>query len=146
MGYIPNVQYAPFYVAVEKGYFRDAGLEIEFDYNRDGWRGAGWPPTNCPFRLSPASKVLLARPGSAVKYIAAWWQQYRWNCRPGGEEHPPAGDLKGKKIGLPGPFGANYIGLQALLEAGGLKESDISLDSIGYNQVEALVAGQEDAS
>ena len=32
MGYIPNIQYAPFYVAVEKRYFRDAGIEVEFDY------------------------------------------------------------------------------------------------------------------
>jgi NitT/TauT family transport system substrate-binding protein len=32
MGYIANIQYAPFYVAVEKGYFRDANIELEFDY------------------------------------------------------------------------------------------------------------------
>ncbi|MCL4261234.1 MAG: hypothetical protein KJZ52_11475, partial [Anaerolineales bacterium] len=29
MGYIPNIQYAPFYVTVAKGYFVDAGIEIE---------------------------------------------------------------------------------------------------------------------
>src|SRR5690242_11692806 len=32
MGYIPSVQFAPFYVAQEKGYFRDAGLDVTFRY------------------------------------------------------------------------------------------------------------------
>ena len=32
MGYVPNIQFAPLYVAVEKGYFRDAGIDLEFDY------------------------------------------------------------------------------------------------------------------
>ena len=53
--------------------------------------------------------------------------------------------MKGKHIGLPGLFGASYIGLRALLIAGGLKESDVTLDAIGYNQVASLVADQEQA-
>jgi NitT/TauT family transport system substrate-binding protein len=53
-------------------------------------------------------------------------------------------DLKGKRIGLPGLFGANYIGLRALLNAGNLTEADVTLDAIGFNQVELVAAGEQD--
>ncbi len=147
MGYIPNVQYAPFYVAVEKGYFREAGIEIEFDYsfetNGMALVGAG----ELPFAVVSGEQVPLARAqGLPVVYVLAWYQQYPVAVVAKVEEgvNSPA-DLAGKKIGLPGLFGANYVGLEALLFSAGLTEADVTLDSIGFNQVEALTAGQEQA-
>ncbi len=146
MGYIPNIQYTPFYVAVEKGYFADAGIEIEFDYSFETKGvelvGAG----ELPFAVVSGEQVLLARAqGLPVTYVAAWYQQYPVSVVAKSEAKVLVPqDLKGKKIGLPGLFGASYIGLRALLAAGKLTEADVTLDAIGFNQVELMAAGQQD--
>lgn len=146
MGYIPNIQFAPFYLAMEKGYFREAGIELEMDYKfeTDGVTlvGAG----DLPFALVSGEQVLLARAqGLPVTYVAAWYQQYPVSIVAKSElEVLIPQDLKGKKVGLPGLFGANYVGLRALLFEAEMSESDVTLDSIGFNQVELLAAGQQD--
>jgi NitT/TauT family transport system substrate-binding protein len=144
MGYIPNIQFAPFYMAVERGYFKDAGIDIEFDYalETDGVALVG--ADTLQFGIASGDQVLQARSKNLpVVYVMAWYQKYPVSIISVEDQniHTPQ-DLKGKKIGLPGLFGASYVGLRAVLHSAGLQESDVTLDSIGFNQVEAFTTGK----
>lgn len=147
MGYIPDPQYAPIYVAVEKGYFAQEGFDIEFDYSfeTDGMALVG--ANEVPFAIVGGDQVILARAqGIPVVYVLEWYQRYPIaivSKAAAGIEEP--GDLAGRTVGLPGFFGASYVGYVGLLVANGLTQDEVNAVDVGFNQVEALLSDQAEA-
>jgi NitT/TauT family transport system substrate-binding protein len=147
VGYIPNVQFAPLYVALDKGYFSDEGIDLDIDYSYETDGVALVGSNNIQFAVVSGEQVLLARSqGLPVVYVAAWYGEFPVAIaakKDQGIRTPQ--DLLGKTIGLPGLFGANYIGLRALMGDAGIQEEAVSLDSIGFTQVEALMTDKNQA-
>ncbi len=148
MGYIPSVQYANFYVAAEKGYFREAGVDVEFDYSFET-NGVQLVGANAlPFAVVSGEQVLLARAQDLpVVYVLAWFQKFPVAVISKAESGIAApADLKGKRIGVPILAGASFVGLRALLAAAGLRPEEVIIEEVGFNQVEALSAGRVEAA
>jgi NitT/TauT family transport system substrate-binding protein len=147
MGYRPDVQFAPLYVAHANGYYEEAGLDVNFVHLPETEAVQLVGVGEIQFAIVSGEQVLLARNQELpIVYVLAWWQD-----NPIGVAAPVSGgiqapeDLIGKNVGFPGQFAASYIALRALLNAEGVSEQAINLDPIGYTQVEALLAGSVDA-
>lgn len=148
LGYIPSVQFAPFYVAQDKGFFADEGLEVEF---RHGFEtdflklvAAG----EIPFVIASGEEVILGRArGLSVTYVAQWYSRFpvaMFALESSGIKSPK--DIEGKTLGVPGPFGATYIGWKAIVYAEGIDETKVKVESIGFTQAAAVSEGKVDAA
>jgi NitT/TauT family transport system substrate-binding protein len=149
LGFIPSVQFAPFYLADQRGYYTDAGLEVEFQHNTD--------PNLVPLvgqgavdvGISDGTSVIPAvSQGITVKYIATIYGTFPsivFAKSSSGIES--AADLRGKKLGIPGKYGSSWVMLQALLKSAGLTPADLKIsDYPDYGQGVAVAAGAVDAA
>lgn len=146
--FIPNIQFAPVYVAIEKGYFAEEGINVTLQYGNEPDGVELIAANEIRFGIIGADQVILARAGERpVVTVYSWFQKYPVGIvTPDDSGIIEPGDLSGRRVGVPGRFGASYIGLTALLNASGLTESDIQLQEIGFNATEVMCIGGVEAS
>ncbi|MGQ9684488.1 MAG: ABC transporter substrate-binding protein [Anaerolineae bacterium] len=148
MGFVPNVQFAPVYVAQERGYFAEEGIEVELDYGMETdllkLVGAG----ERQFVIGSGDQVALARAnGLPVRYVLNWYRRFPVcvvSLASSGIARPA--DLVGRTVGISHLEGASYIGWRAFEKAVGLTPGSVRLQAIGYTQAASLSEGRVDAA
>lgn len=147
MGYIPNVQFSPFYIADSENYYAEKNLQLEFDYamSTDLLKLLG--ENKYDFVIATGDEAILAvEAGIPIKYLMPLYQKFPISIVSLQEKNIlTPNDLKGKTIGLPGFYGSSYIGLQAFLKENNLSEAEVNLEPIGYTQVSSLTEKKVDA-
>ncbi len=147
LGYIPDVQFAPFYVGIEKGFFAARGVELTLQHRQETDSARLLATGEIQFAVVSGEQVLLGRQqGLPLVYVFQWYQRFPVAVASKQEKGiTTVEDLRGRSVGTPVREGASYIGLEALLAAGGLTDDDIDLQTTGYAQVETLATDRVDA-
>jgi NitT/TauT family transport system substrate-binding protein len=149
LGYLPSVQFAPFYLAEQAGYYAAAGLTVSFENKID--------PDLIPLVGEGAIDIGIGdgtsvppavSQGIPIRYLATLYgtlPNVVFAKRSAGIRS--AADLRGKRVGTPCRCGSNWIMLEALLAQGHLSVSDISVVLYpDYGQAVAVAHGSVDAA
>jgi len=147
LSYRPDVQFAPFYVAQQDGYFERAGLDVTIEHADGGDLIRLVADGQADFGVADATDVMVARTsGIPVKYISTLYQLFPVAViGPTGSVPTDPATLVGTQIGTPGPYGSSWVALLALLDAGGLTADDVKVREYPqYNQVDGLLNGDVD--
>lgn len=145
--YTPNIQFSPFYVAVEQGYFAELGLDVELRHHgqAEDLFGALQQGTEDVVYAGGDEIVQARSNGTDVVSIGTLYNEYPAALIvPADSPIQTAADVRGHSIGTPGPYGQTYFALLSLLKTNGMTEADIDLQAIGYTQQAALTSGKVD--
>ena len=149
LGYIPGVQFAPFYLAEQSGAYAAAGLDVtiqnQIDPDLISLVGSG----ALDLALADGTSLIPAvSQGIPVRYITTIYGVLPnvVIARTDAGIMSPA-DLKGKRVGTPGQYGSGYLTLLGILGEASLAIGDVSLDLYpDYGQTQALITGAADAT
>jgi NitT/TauT family transport system substrate-binding protein len=149
LGYIPSVQFAQFYLADQKGYYRDAGLTVTFQNKIDPDLVTLVGQGAVDIGLADGTSVIPAgSQGIPIRYVATIYaQDPNVVIAKAGSGIASAADLKGKKLGIPGKYGSSWVMLQALLKGAILTPDDLQILLYpDFGQAVALQQGAIDAA
>jgi|GEM_PF-78413 len=145
--YTPNIQFVAFYVAESKGYFADAGVDVELRHHGEAEDlfGALSGGTE-QLVFAGGDEILQARSQAIdVESVATLYNAYPAALIvPADSPIRTAADVRGHSIGTPGPYGQTYFALLSLLKTNGMTTDDVKVEHIGYTQQVALTGGKVD--
>ncbi len=147
LDWYPNPVHVPLYLAQEKGYFADQGLEVEIQAPAD---------PNDPLKLTAAGKiqfavsyqpsVITARDRNLPVVSLGALVQHPLSCilylKSSGITKPA--DLKGRKIGY-SVEPLYRVLFEAVAQKAGLTKPDYEIFRVGYNLSPPLLSGKVDA-
>ncbi len=127
-----SVNYAPYFIGIEKGYYKEEGFDIEIVKATGAASTAALLSGDIPYSTSGAAAMSAAMKGAPVKLIFFPWDRPTfqiWSTTPAIKTMQ---DLKGKSIGIQARGDTFEIALRMALMANKMDPNSIGYTALGY--------------
>lgn len=150
MGFVPLIQYAPFYVAVDQGYYADEGLTVSITYTSEGSMGVikQLAANKVQFGYAGADSVIISK-SKDIPVVSIY------NLEPKNlfgiaskkeKDITNPENLVGKKVAIAGFGGSVYTMDRMILQEAGVDYNDVEFVAVGAGGISSLLADKVDAT
>lgn len=149
LGYIPNVQFLPFYVAQEKGYFEEEGFKkVNLEYGTSSNVISLLAEGGIDLALTDGDSLIIAREkGFGIQNLFTFYKNNPVCIVSKKEKNiTTLQNLVGNTLGTTYLSGSSYTVLKSVIKENNITDEDINLTPIGYTQVQALLEDKVDAA
>jgi NitT/TauT family transport system substrate-binding protein len=149
MSFIPVTDWNPFYVAIDKGYYADEGLDVTMQYSTEGSMGPIKQVASGKTQFGIASGASLITARSQDVPVVAIYQVVHVNpygviAKKGSGIIKPS-DLVGKSVAISGAGSPTDIMTKAILYKSGVDYNNVTFVPVGAAQISSLLEDKTDA-
>ena len=149
MSYTPVADFAPFYCALNQGYYADEGIDVTIQHSSEGSMGPikQVGANNIKFGFAAGSSLITARTKGVpiiTIYQIEQTNPYLIIAKKESEITKPE-DLIGKSIAIPGSGCPQQIETEAMLLKSGLDYNKVNFVPTGGQEIAALLQNKTDA-
>jgi NitT/TauT family transport system substrate-binding protein len=127
-----GVSYAPYLIAIEKGYFREEGLNVELIKAPGGAATAALLSGDVPYSTSGAAAMSAAMKGAPIKLVFFPWDRPTYQVWATQPDVKTLQDLKGKTIGIQSRGDTFELAMRMVLMNQGIDPASISYTALGF--------------
>ncbi len=127
-----SVNYAPYMVAIEKGYFKDEGFDVEVIKAGGGTATPALISGSVDFSTSGSAAVSAILRGAPLRVIYYPWDRIDYQIWATSPDIKSVQDLKGKSIGIISRGDTLEIAVRIVLTRAGMDPNSVSYTPLGY--------------
>lgn len=132
--------YLPFFVAIDKGYYRDLGLDVEVLYVGGGIATRALLAGSLEFSTSTGSAVSAILKGAALKVVMTLTDRVPWKLWATGPAIKSLQDLKGHSVGIQSHGDLFEMSMRTVLMQAGMDGDAVRYAQLGFGSGARIAA------